>query len=56
MKMDTHIFNYCLRCKNFNPDETTEIQVYCNKQESWVENYHAQKCTANKMFKEVSGK
>lgn len=53
MKMDTHIFNYCLRCKYFNPNKTTEINVYCDKQKSWVENYHALKCQREKYFKNL---
>ena len=52
MKLESHIFNYCLCCKNFNPNKTTEIQAYCNKFNSWIENYHVIKCRKEKYFEE----
>lgn len=51
MRFESHIFRYCLTCKHFDPKKATEIQVFCEKQNGEpVNNYQAQKCTANKYF------
>jgi len=55
MKMDSHIFNYCLTCKNHRPEEASGMDVFCGKEKMMVNNYVSQKCYANKWFKIASG-
>ena len=50
MKMDTHIFNRCLVCKNHNPDKNSGMDIYCEKEKMMVNNYVVQKCTTKKYF------
>lgn len=50
MKMDTHILNFCLICKNHMPENNSGMDVYCGKEEMMVNNYVAQKCYAKKLF------
>lgn len=53
MKMDTHIFHYCLTCKNHDPDKASGMDLYCAKEKMMINNYLAQKCTANKYYEAV---
>jgi hypothetical protein len=55
MKMDTHIINFCLTCKNHMPENNSGMDVYCGKEKMMVNNYVAQKCYAKKLFVPVCG-
>jgi len=54
MKMDSHIFNYCLICKNHNVDKGHGMDVYCDKEKMLVNNYLSQKCYQKKYFEQIT--
>lgn len=54
MKMDSHIINYCFICKNHKPEENSGMDIYCGKEKIMVNNYVAQKCSANKYFERLN--
>jgi hypothetical protein len=51
--MDSHIFNYCLTCKNHNDKNDSGMDIFCDKEKIMVNNYVSQKCYQNKWFKEI---
>jgi hypothetical protein len=55
MKMDSHILNFCLTCKNHIPENNSGMDVYCGKEKMMVNNYVAQKCYAKKWFMPTGG-
>ncbi len=50
MKMDTHILNFCLICKNHNPENNSGMDIYCGKEKMMVNEYVTQKCYLKKWF------
>ena len=56
MKMDTHIFNFCLICKYHDPIKNSGMDIYCSKEKTIVNNYVAQKCCAKKWFETTNNK
>lgn len=50
MMSDGYILNYCLVCKHHNPDKNSGMDIFCDKEKTFVFNYQAQKCRRLKWF------
>ena len=55
MMSDGYILNYCFVCKHHNPDKNSGMDIFCDKENSFVFNYQAQKCRKLKWFTPITG-
>lgn len=50
MYSDNYILKYCFICKHHNPDKNSGMDIYCEKEKTFVHNFQAHKCMRLKSF------
>lgn len=53
MYSDNYILRYCFICKHHNPDKNSGMDIYCEKEKTFVHNFQAHKCMRLKWFSQI---